>query len=414
MLDTAALRRPFPYLRASSQSGHPVIYLDNAATAQKPQVVIDALQAAYADGTGNVHRGMHELSERTTVAYEAARERVRKFLDAQNTEEIIFTRNATEAINLVVISLSRGGMFQKGDRVILSILEHHSNIVPWMQLKERKGIEILWIDCDEHGQLNMDQYEKFLHEGRVKMVSITGQSNVLGVRPELTKMITLAHAHGAKMLVDAAQLVAHGSINVSSLDCDFLAFSGHKVFGPTGIGVLYGKRELLEAMPPFLGGGMMIREVTTEGFTPADLPMKFEAGTPPAAEAIALHAAIDWMESMNRSEVEDHERALLTRAIEKLGTVEGLRILGPGDAAKIFGCVSFVIEGIHPHDLTHLLGERGIALRAGHHCTQPLHKRLGINASTRLSVAPYNTLEEIDHACTAIQDIVTFLRGTKE
>lgn len=409
MLHLDALRRQFPYLQSLTRGGKTPVYLDSAATTQKPQAVIDAVSAFYSDGVGNVHRGMHELSERSTLLYEEARTTVARFINARHKEEIIFTRNATESINLVANAY--GKMLKKGDAVVLSILEHHSNIVPWLQLKAERGIEILWIDCDDEGKLKMDQLEKHFATKKVKLLSITGQSNVLGIRPHLREMTVMAHAAGAKVLVDAAQLVAHSAVDVQDLDCDYLAFSGHKLFGPTGIGVLYGKKNLLEQMPPFLGGGMMIRDVTTESFTPGDLPMKFEAGTPPAAEASGLKAAIDWLNGFDRAELEAHEANLIAHARGLLTTIPGLRIIGPKSAQEAFGCVSFIIDGVHPHDLTHLLGERGIALRAGHHCTQPLHHRLGLNATTRLSVAPYNTLEEIDLACSAITEVSAFLRG---
>ncbi len=404
-LDVYSLRRQFPIL-SQQIDGKPLIYLDSAATAQKPQAVLDRMEKFYKEENANVHRGMHVLAERATVAYEHARETVGRFLNANRLDEVIFTKSCTEAINLVAISLSRQGFFQQGDRVVLSILEHHSNIVPWLQLKERKGIEILWIDCDDQGHLRMHQLDDYLTKGHVKMVSVTAQSNVLGVRPPLKEIITKAHEHKALVLLDAAQSIAHHQTDVQALDCDFLAFSGHKLYGPSGIGVLYGKQELLRSMPPFLGGGMMIQEVHQDRFTPADIPQKFEAGTPPVAQAIGLSAAIEWLSQFSWSDIEEHEQSLLAAAQKSLQSVPGITILGPlrlgsgplagpGTGAEISGCISFVVDGVHPHDLTDILGQQGICLRAGHHCTQPLHRRLGITASTRLSVGIYTTTEEI-------------------
>ena len=414
MLNLPTIRAQFPIL-SQSIDGSPLIYLDSAATTQKPQVVLDRMERFYTEENANVHRGMHVLAERATVAYEHARATVQKFLHAEHPEEVIFTKSCTEAINLVAISLSRGGLFEEGDRVVLSILEHHSNIVPWLQLKERKGIEILWIDCDDHGQLKLDQLQEFLREGNVKLVTVTAQSNVLGVRPPLAEIITLAHAHGALVLVDAAQSVSHHSTDVQNLDCDFLTFSGHKLYGPTGIGVLYGKKKHLESMPPFLGGGMMIQEVHQDRFTPADLPQKFEAGTPAIAEAVGLAAAMEWLGQFSWKEIEAHEEGLLDLAQKSLSSLQGISILGGEGRAEHApplhkmhahvgalhatpsrsGCVSFTIDSVHPHDLTEILGRQGICLRAGHHCTQPLHRRIGVTASTRLSVGIYNTEEEI-------------------
>ena len=398
--DVSAIRRQFPIL-SQKIGGNSLIYLDNAATMQKPAAVLAAMDAFYVTSNANVHRGMHALAEAATDAYEGARVSVQQFLNAKHADEIIFTKSTTEAINLVVISLSRGNTFAKGDRVILSVLEHHSNIVPWLQLQERKGIEILWLECDDAGHLNMDQLKSFLKSGRVKMLSMTGLSNVLGTRPALAEMIALAHEADALVLVDAAQLAAHEVIDVQKLDCDFLTFSAHKIYGPTGIGVLYGKRNILKDMPPFLGGGMMIGEVTTDHFTPADPPQRFEAGTPPIAEAVGLHAAIDWMSKLKRTEWEAHERDVMNHAIKSLSGISGLHFLSTESHPT--GCTSFIIDGIHPHDLTDLLGKQGICLRAGHHCTQPLHRRFGVTASTRLSVALYNTKEEIDATIEAIK-----------
>lgn len=369
------------------------MYLDSAATAQKPQAVIDAIQTAYGS-SANVHRGLHTFAERSTEQYEAARHVVQTFINAAHTDEVIFTSNTTFGTNLVARSF--GSTLKKGDRIVLTLLEHHSNIIPWLQLQEEKGIDIEWIDIDDQGHLRMDEYTEALESGNVRLVSVSGQSNVLGTRASLKEMISMAHAAGARVLVDGAQLIAHTAVDVQDLDCDFFVFSGHKLYGPTGIGVLYGKRELLRSMPPFLGGGMMIKEVTTDGFTPADPPQKFEAGTPPVAEAIGLRAAVEWLQTMPMTDREVHEHALIVHAQSELQKIDGLHILGPTDSAQRSGVISFTIDGIHAHDLTDLLGQKGFALRAGHHCTQPLHDRLGVVASARLSVALYNTTNEID------------------
>ncbi len=400
-----AVRRQFPYLRAKPQP----VYLDSAAMAQVPDAVLDAVNAWEQSSRSNVHRGMHERAEASTIAYESARSTVQTFINATHADEIIFTKSCTEAINLVARSWGEQNL-HTGDAVVLSILEHHSNIVPWQQLQERKGIDILWVDMDDEGGLRYDQLETHLQSGRVKLVAITALSNVLGTAPDLPKIISLAHKTGALVSVDAAQAIAHMPIDVQELDCDFLAFSGHKLYAPTGVGVLYGKRELLQSMPPFLGGGMMIRNVTTEGFSPADLPAKFEAGTPPIAQAVGLAAAIDWLKQYSWKDIQTHEQEILQLTIDRLKSIPALHILGAAGNFQfsifnfqfLHGCLSFTLSSVHPHDLTEILGRKGIALRAGHHCCMPLHKRLGIPASNRLSVGIYTTKEEIDACVKAI------------
>lgn len=409
-LDLPALRQQFPILHGLA-GNHPLIYLDNAATTHKPQVVLDALDRFYRADNGNVHRGMHGQTERATAAYEHARSVMQQFLHAEHSDEIIFTKSTTESINLVARSYGR--TLQSGDVVVLTVLEHHSNIVPWLQLKEEKNIELCWVDCDDGGNLNLTDLDRFLAEKRVKLVTVTGQSNVLGTRPDLRTIIAKAHAAGALVCIDAAQLIGHSAINVAELDCDFLAFSGHKLYGPTGIGVLYGKRALLKEMPPFLGGGMMVGEVFPDHFTCADPPQKFEAGTPPIAGAVGLAAAIDWLSAIPIEDRAAHEDALLQHAAARLKEIPGLHLLGPWSkdlpltAYRLSpsSILSFTLSSLHPHDLTDLLGKQGICLRAGHHCAQPLHRRLGIPASTRLSLALYNTEEEIDRAVQAIKEI---------
>lgn len=389
-MDIIKIRQEFPIL------GDGLIYLDSAATAQKPESVLGAMDTYYREANANVHRGMHGLAEKATVAYETARKTVADFIGAKS-HEVIFTKNCTEAINLV--SRCWGVNFRPGDSVVLSIMEHHSNVIPWLQLKEWIGIDIGWTDINDDGSLKTEELDALLAKGNVRLVSITGLSNVLGTGPNLKEVIAKAHDAGAKVLIDAAQLIVHERIDVRDLDADFVVFSGHKLYGPTGIGVLYAKRELLEAMPPFLGGGMMIDKVTTDDYTCADIPAKFEAGTPPIAEAVGLKAAIDWLTQFDAMEVKAHEDMLIRSALDALNTVGGLRILG----APKTGCISFVIEGIHPHDLTDIIGKNGICMRAGHHCTQPLHTRLGVNASTRLSVGIYTTEHDIASVPGAIE-----------
>jgi len=380
----------------------PLIYCDSAATAQKPQCVLDAMDQFYTRANANIHRGMHPLAERATELYEEARGTVRKFLRAKHESEIIFTKSATEGMNLIAQSWGRQNLAE-GDTVVLSILEHHSNIVPWLQLKEEKGINIEWIGLMEDGSLDLAQYHDLLEQHTVKLVSITGLSNVTGVRIPLADIIKDAHASGAKVAIDAAQLIVHHPVDVQDLDCDFLVFSGHKLYGPTGIGVLFGKKDYLESMPPFLGGGGMIQEVHCDYFSSKELPAKFEAGTPPIAEAIGLAAAIQWLAQFSWKEIEAYESSLISSALPALQSVKGLTTLGPQHAEKISGCISFTVEGVHPHDLTDILGQQNICLRAGHHCAQPLHEHYNVSASTRLSFALYNMLEEIAVLIEAIE-----------
>ena len=403
MLPVAAIRRQFPLL-----SREKLVYLDSAATAQKPEAVLAAMDAYYRNENANVHRGMYDLAELATESFEQARGAARRFIHARHADEIIFTRNTTEALNLVVKSWGKTNL-RKNDAIILTVLDHHSAIVPWMQLREEIGCTIHWLDCDETGTVRTDGLKKILARGNVKFVSLTGVSNVLGVRPPIGEMTKLAHQAGAAVCLDAAQLAPHHPIDVEELDCDFLAFSGHKIYGPTGIGVLYGKRALLAAMPPFLGGGSMIAEVHRDGFTPADAPQKFEAGTPPIAEAIGLAAAIQWLGQYPWKDMEEHEANLMQTAFQMLKAIPGLKILGPQQPKDVSACVSFTVDGIHPHDLTDVLGHEGICLRAGHHCAQPLHERFGIPASARLSVGIYNTEEEICSVGPAIERAIKLL-----
>lgn len=392
-LDSVSVRRQFRIL-TKTIGGHALCYLDSAATSQKPQCVLDALIDVYTTKNANVNRGVYALVEEVTTTHDSARATVQKFLHAKHPYEIIFTKNATESINLVARSF--GETLGAGDRIALSVLEHHSNIIPWLQLSNRSGIGIDWLKITKDGYIDLVHMQEILEKGKTKLVAVSGLSNVLGTVQPLPEIISRAHDHGAVVLIDAAQLAAHARIDVQELDCDFLAFSGHKTYGPTGIGVLYGKADLLQKMPPFLGGGDMVQTVTMDGFTSAELPRKFEAGTLAAADAVGLGAALSWIEHTGRDDIHAQEALLTTHALSELQTIKGLTILGTTDPQKRTGCISFTIDGVHPHDLTDILGRQGICLRAGHHCTQILHKHLGIKASTRLSVAAYNTIEDID------------------
>ena len=402
-LDIQDVRRHFSAFAGENAP----IYFDSAATAQTPDDVIDAMDEYYRTYCANVHRGMHALTEQATLRYEDARKTVGKWIGAKFTREIVFTKNCTEAINLVARTWGDANL-DEGDVIAVSLLEHHSNIVPWQQLAERKGAKIEWIEIDNDGQLKMDSLDEILASGNVKLVAVTGQSNVLGTRPDIKAITQKAHDAGALVLIDAAQLIGHHTVDVQDVDCDFLAFSGHKLYGPTGVGVLYAKRDLLEEMPPFLGGGMMIHEVKKDGFSPAESPQKFEAGTPPIAQAIGLAAAIDWLGQFSWEDIEKHEEDLLKAARKMLESIDDLTLFGPKDAS---GCISFVTDGAHPHDLTDILGQKHIALRAGHHCTQPLHEKLGVPATTRLSVGIYNTVEEIHTVKEGMQKALELLRS---
>lgn len=401
MFGADVIRRQFPALKDG------LVYLDSASTTQKPEVVLSAMDEMYRNGIANPNRGVYPLAASVTERYEHARSVIATFVNAKS-HEIICTKSTTESINLVARSF--GETLRKGDRIALTIMEHHSNIVPWQQLRERKGIELDWVSIDEDGQPTMDELEKILEKGKTKLVAITGLSNVLGSAPDLKGVTEIAHAHGAKVLVDAAQMAAHMSIDVQELDCDFLAFSGHKLYGPMGAGVLFGKEGLLDRMPPFLGGGDMIRSVTKDGYSPADLPRKFEAGTASVVDVIGMTAAIEWLSAIAYKEREAHEHKLMEHALKKLQSIENVRILGTTDPQKRKGCISFAVEGVHPHDLTEVLGQNNICLRAGHHCTQPLHEYLGINASARLSIGIYNTKEDIDRCITVMTEAVRQLK----
>jgi cysteine desulfurase/selenocysteine lyase len=391
-LDVASIRADFPILQRRIH-GLPLVYLDNAATSQKPQAVIDTLTRYYEHTNANVHRGVHTLSEEATAQYEGARAKVSNFIGACCPKEVIWTRNATEAINLVAYSWGRANL-KRGDRVLLTEMEHHSDLVPWQILSAEIGFEVDYVRVADDGTLILDELPKKLTP-RTKLFCFTAMSNVVGTVNPVKELTAAAHKVGALVLVDGAQSVPHMPVNVQELDIDFMAFSSHKMLGPTGIGALWGRRELLNAMPPFMGGGDMIREVHLGGFKPSELPWKFEAGTPAIAQAIGLGAAVDYLTEVGMEAIHQAERELTAYAMQRLPEVKGLKILGP-KADRRGGLVAFTLEAAHPHDIAAVLDNLGIAIRAGHHCAQPLHERYRIPASARASFYLYNTKEEVD------------------
>jgi cysteine desulfurase/selenocysteine lyase len=395
--DVEAIRADFPIL-AERPYGKPLVYLDNAASAQKPKAVIERLTYAYEHEYANVHRGLHYLANAATEAYEAARETVRRFLNAASYEEIVFTRSATEAINLVASSFGLGHI-GPGDEIVLSVMEHHSNVVPWHFLRERKGAVLTWVDVDNDGCFSLEAFERALSD-RTKIVAITQMSNVLGTAPPIKDIAKLAHERGIPVLVDGSQGAVHLDVDVRDLDVDFYVFTGHKVYGPTGIGVLYGKRDLLEKLPPYQGGGEMIEEVTREAITYNRPPHRFEAGTPPIVQAIGLGAALDYVEGIGRARIRAHEEALSAYAHDRLSSINSLHILGvaPGKGP----IVSFTMEGAHAHDIATLIDRSGVAVRAGTHCAMPLLQRFGVTSTCRASFALYNTFAEIDALTEAL------------
>ncbi|MCX6029871.1 MAG: cysteine desulfurase [Chloroflexi bacterium] len=401
-MDVTAIRADFPILRRRIHDV-PLVYLDNAATSQKPQSVIDAQTRYYEETNANVHRGVHTLSEEATAQYEGARAKVSNFIGACCPKEVIWTRNATEALNLVAYSWGRANL-KRGDRVLLTEMEHHSNLVPWQILSAELSFEIAYVRVADDGTLILDDLPKLL-TSRTKLFSFTAMSNVVGTVNPVKELTAAAHKVGAKVLVDGAQSVPHMPVNVQELDIDFMAFSGHKMLGPTGIGALWGRRELLNAMPPFMGGGDMIREVHLSGFKPSELPWKFEAGTPAIAQAIGLGAAVDYLSNVGMEAIHQAERELTAYAMQRLPEVKGLRILGPA-AEKRGGLVAFTLEAAHPHDIAAVLDGFGIAIRAGHHCAQPLHERYRIPASARASFYLYNTKEEVDLLVKGLHKVV--------
>jgi cysteine desulfurase/selenocysteine lyase len=402
-LDVAALRADFPIL-GETVNGHPLAYLDNAATSQKPEAVIRALDEYYRTYNANVHRGIYQISERATAAYEAARHKVARFIGAPDDREVIFTRGTTESINLVAYAWGRANV-GAGDVIVTTEMEHHSNLVPWQILAQDRGATLEFIPITDEGRLDLDEYDRLLarHGERVKLVAVVHASNTLGTLNPVAEIARRARAVGALALVDGAQSVPHGPIDVRELGCDFLAFSGHKMLGPMGAGVLWGRRAILEAMPPFHGGGSMIRSVGLRESTYAELPAKYEGGTPSVGDAIGLGVAVDYLSALGMGAVRDHERQLTAYALDRLGRIEGLTIYGPPNAEERVGVISLTLDDIHPHDLATILDEEGLCVRAGHHCCQPLMARLGVAATARASVYLYNVEEEIDRLAEALE-----------
>ena len=392
-LNLTEIRKDFPILEREIRPGVRLTYLDSTATSQKPLSVLWAMDDYYNRSNANIHRGVHTLAEEATALYEAAREKIARFINAASARQIIYTRNTTESINLVAYSWARANLIQ-GDLVLLTEMEHHSNLVPWQMLQAERGIELDFIPVTEDGLLDLEAYGTLLSR-RPKLVSFTHMSNVLGTINPAAEIIQLAHAAGAITLVDGAQSVPHLTVDVQALDADFYAFSAHKMCGPTGIGALYGKAALLESMPPFLGGGDMIKEVKLRSFRPNTLPHKFEAGTPAIAEAVGFGAAVDYLASLGMDNIAAHEHEITEYALERLEEIPGVKLFGPS-ADKKGGVAAFTLEGVHPHDVAQILDRDGIAVRAGHHCAQPLHEKFGIPATSRASFYLYNTKDEVD------------------
>ena len=401
--DISAIRAEFPILQQEHHDGVPLIYLDNAATSQKPLKVIEALDDYYRRYNANVHRGVHKLSEEATAAYEQARIKLRKFINADSKREIIYTRGTTESINLVANTWGRVNL-KPGDVVVSTAMEHHSNIVPWQILQAEKGFTIQYVPVLDNGMLDFEAYAAFLAEGNVKLVTVMQVSNVLGTINPVQAMAKQAHDAGALFLIDGAQSVPHMAVDVQALDADFFAFSGHKMLGPTGIGVLYGKRDLLEAMPPWMGGGDMISTVKLSGSTWNDLPYKFEAGTPAIAEAIGLGYAVDYLSAMGMDKIQAHEQEITAYALDRLAEVPGVTVYGP-EAAKKGAVAAFTVQNVHAHDVAQILDGDGIAVRAGHHCAMPLHERFKVSATARASFYLYNTTQEVDALIEALYKV---------
>lgn len=405
MLDIKSIRKDFPIL-GQQVNGKSLVYFDNAATTQKPQSVIDAVSTYYSATNANIHRGIHSLAEKATAEYEQTRDTVQAFVNATHREEIIFTRGTTESINLVASTFGKA-FINKGDEIIISTLEHHSNIVPWQLLCEEKGAILKVIPINDKGEILFDEYVKLLSD-KTKLVSVTHVSNALGTINPVQKIITEAKKVGAKVLLDGAQASSHIDIDVQVLDCDFYAMSAHKLYGPTGVGILYGKKEVLEAMPPYQGGGEMIKEVSFEKTTYADLPYKFEAGTPNIGDVVAFKFALDYIQKIGKPTISAHEDELTAYASEQLLQFDGLKLIGTAD--KKVSVVSFMFDDIHHQDLAIMLDQHGIAIRTGHHCTQPLMQRFEILGTSRISFGLYNTKEEIDYFIEALQKVVNMLR----
>lgn len=408
MFNVETVRRDFPILQQKT-NGHSLTYLDSGASSQKPLAVIEAMNTYYHEYNANVHRGVYQISEKASAAYEAARKKVGRFINARSWREIILTRNTTESINLVAYSWGQANL-KAGDVIITSEIEHHANLVPWQQLAARTGAMVKYIPVNEQGYLDMAAFEAMLTPA-VKLVAVTHMSNVLGTIPPVAEIIEKAHAVGALVLLDGAQAVPHMPTDIQALACDFLAFSSHKMLGPTGIGVLWARREILAEMPPFLTGGDMIKKVTFAGADWNELPWKFEAGTPPIAEAIGLGYAVDYLSQLGMDNVRSHEIELVTYALEKLNQVEGLHIYGPQDPNARGGAIAFTLGDIHAHDIAAVLDSEGIAVRAGHHCAMPLHDKLGLAATTRASFYVYNTPDDVDRLVAGLDKVIELLGG---
>ena len=405
MLDIESIRKDFPIL-AREVHGKPLVYFDNGATTQKPQCVLDRIMRSYMLENSNIHRGVHYLSGVATEAHEAARQRVADFIGANSKDEILFTRGTTESVNLVARTLA-DQICHKGDEIVVTTMEHHSNIVPWQMACERTGAVLRVAPINEHGELILSEFEALLNE-RTKIVSVAHVSNVLGTVNPIAEIIRMAHKYGAKVLIDGAQAIAHIPVNVVELDADFYAFSGHKVYAPNGIGVLYGKREILDAMPPFMGGGEMIETVRFEKTTYNKLPYKYEAGTPDYVGSCALATALDYISAIGMKEIADYEHELLAYATKKIKEIEGVRIIG--EAKKKSGVLSFVVDGVHPYDIGMMLDKLGIAIRTGHHCAEPLVDWYGIPGTARASFAFYNTKAEIDYFISSLKRVLMILK----
>lgn len=404
-LNISKIREQFPVLH-QEVNGHPLVYFDNAATTQKPQQVLDALNNYYKSMNANIHRGVHTLADRATQAFEDTRESIRSFINAAEREEVIFTKGTTDGINLIASSWGSANI-KPGDEVLISTMEHHSNIVPWQMLCEQKGATLKVIPVDENGDIIPEAFEKLLNEN-TRLISIVHVSNALGTINPVEMVIEKGHAVGATVVVDGAQASSHLTVDVQALDCDFYVFSGHKMYAPTGTGILYGKRSLLEAMPPYQGGGEMIKEVTFEKTTYNEIPYKFEAGTPNIADIVAFKHAVDFVNSLGRENIAAYEDQLLQHANQRLSAIEGIRFIGT--AKRKVGVVSFVVEGVHHFDIGMMLDAKGIAVRTGHHCTQPLMKRFDIDGTVRASFSVYNTTEEIDRLAEGLQAVIKMMR----
>lgn len=406
-LDVARIREDFPILKREVHPGVPLVYLDSTATSQKPLAVLEAMDRYYRHSNANIHRGVHMLAEEATAGYEDARQAVANFISAERARQVIFTRNATEAINLVAQTWGRAFLIE-GDVVILTEMEHHSNLVPWQMLAAERKLRLEFIEVTGEGLLDLDGYQRLLSL-KPKLVAFTHMSNVLGTINPARQIIQMAHQAGALALVDAAQSVPHFKVDVSDLDVDFLAFSAHKMVGPTGIGALYGKEDLLNAMPPYMGGGDMIRKVFLRSFIPNELPHKFEAGTPAIAEAIGFGAAVRYLSQVGMTAVAEHEHRLTSYALERLEEIPGIKVYGPGADHK-GGVVAFTTQGVHPHDVAQVLDGEGIAIRAGHHCAMPLHEKLNLPATSRASFYLYNTTAEVDALVNGLYKVIKLFK----